>query len=131
MNYFAVLIHFFVVFLALGQTKSLQLKEFGTDEPVPFVKVTPIGFSPQLADLDGIVTLPLEAKEVRLHCLGFKDTTIIILDEKDVIVYLKPAVNTLDLVNLDCRYLMFRWRLLIELSPTGGLNINGLARKKM
>ncbi len=100
MKYFAVLIHFFVVFIALGQTKSLQLKEFGTDEPVPFVKVSPIGFSPQLADLDGIVSLPLEAKEVRLHCLGFKDTTIMILDEIEIVVFLMPAVNTLDLITV-------------------------------
>ena len=42
----------------------------------------------------------MEAKEVRLHCLGFKDTTIVVLGEKDVVVYLKPAVNTLDLITV-------------------------------
>ena len=100
MKYIVALISLLVFSQSFGQTRTLQIKEYESEESIPFVKVTPIGFSPLLADLDGIVILPDAAQEFQLHCMGYRDTTILISDKKRTTFYMKSDINTLDFVTV-------------------------------
>lgn len=58
--------------------QSYQIQELGTNEPIPFVKVTPNIGAPFLSDLDGYISLDASVTSVQLNYSHFQDTTILL-----------------------------------------------------
>lgn len=89
------------LFISFAQDK-IQIKEKGTLESIPFVKIIPVGKPAMLADLDGFFTLDLsQVTAFQLRFLGYKDTTILVseLGEQREI-FLQPLSEMLDEVTV-------------------------------
>ena len=72
----------------LSQTKY-QILELGTDEPIPFVKITPDVGTPFLSDLDGYIELDESVTVIRLTYAHFEDTTITLSETNGNILHMK------------------------------------------
>jgi hypothetical protein len=89
MKNFLLLFIFGIISLnALSQTKY-QILELGTDEPIPFVKVTPNVGTPFLSDLDGYIELDESVTVVQLNYAHFEDTTIALSETTGNILHMK------------------------------------------
>lgn len=84
-----LLIIFALLSLSGIAQQTYQIKELGTKEPIPFVKVIPNVGSPILSDLDGYVTLPSSVTSVQLNYSHFEDTTILLSAAVVNVLYMK------------------------------------------
>jgi hypothetical protein len=78
--------------LVFGQS-TYTIKDFVTQESIPFVKVKPNVGAPFLADIDGIIHVDATATSVELHSATYRDTTILLENVVDQTIYLVPLVK--------------------------------------
>lgn len=83
-----------------AQMTTFQLKDFYTQEPIPFAKINlPLGEKPVLADIDGFFSLSLpnsvslDTAQIGIRAFGFRDTTFTYAYlRSNLILLLKPAM---------------------------------------
>ncbi len=75
-------------FCTLAQ-QTFQIQEEGTNEPIPFVKVTPNVGTPFLSDLDGYFSLSDEVTSVELNYTQYLDTTYVLSEVKGNVLHMK------------------------------------------
>lgn len=100
MKYILFLLLYGSVSFVFAQNYTLQIKDRETNEPVPFVKITPQGGKPSLADIDGRIELATEIHSFELHCFGYRDTLIEFSGTKLPVVYLTAAVSNLNQITV-------------------------------
>ena len=69
--------------------QTYQIQEFGSNEPIPFVKVIPNVGSPFLSDLDGYIKLESSVTSVQLNYAHFEDTLIFLSETIGNVLYMK------------------------------------------
>jgi len=97
-----------LLFAILGFTLStysqetFQIKDFTTQESVPFVKIIPQGKPSLLSDLDGFFKLDIsEVSSFQLKSMGFKDTIIqVSAISNNKVIFLAPDVTMFDEVKI-------------------------------
>jgi hypothetical protein len=77
----------------LGQT-SFQVRDFQTEEIIPFVKIIPETGNPKIADLDGRFQLEKNVSSFKTKAFSYKDSLFFIADfqNSENIIYLKASV---------------------------------------
>ena len=76
------------------------IKDQYSKDPVPFVKVKPDIGLPFLADIDGVISLSVEATSVELKLGGYRDTTINLTDVNDQTIYMTPLLKEIQEVTV-------------------------------
>ncbi|MCR9171900.1 MAG: DUF5686 family protein [bacterium] len=90
----------FLASISYGQN-TYFIADGQSEEPIPFVKVTPDVGSPVLADLSGKFTVSASATNVTLHFNGYDDTTFLIAETPDSsIIFMHLSMQQLDPVKV-------------------------------
>jgi hypothetical protein len=70
------------------------VKDSTTGESLPFVKAFPNVGNPVLSGIDGDVEVGGEITSMRLHYMGYKDTTIVLSNTMDYTLWMQPDIAT-------------------------------------
>lgn len=85
--------------VAFGQSDYF-VKDFKTEQPIPFVKVFPSEGTPFLADIDGKIEVPSEVNSIRLRSSGYRDTIIQLADVSGEVLFMQWNVQEIEEVKV-------------------------------
>ncbi len=94
MKIIATILILFVVLQSQAQ-QTYQLKDYYSQEVIPFAKIYPSSGMPFLADLDGFFTVVDNIIEIQIKAGGYRDTTLNRIDLFEPIIYLRPNFQQL------------------------------------
>ena len=92
MRTFLTFVATLAVFYSFSQT--IQIRDFETDEAIPFVKIYPDQGKDFFADIDGYFTPPAGSTSVRLHMSMYRDTTVTL--EGQSIIYMRGLESMIE-----------------------------------
>lgn len=82
-----------------GQSQYF-VKDAGSKDPLPFVKVKPDVGNPFLADIDGIIELAAGATQIELKLGGYRDTLVVLNQVTEQTIHMTPLVKDIQEVTV-------------------------------
>jgi hypothetical protein len=92
---FSAVLLLMVSLYSFGQ-RELKVVDVEGDEPMPFVKIFPNVGEAFFTSIDGEADIPNDATSLQLHFAGYRDTTIVIGDAKNITVRMKILPTNFD-----------------------------------